>query len=407
MKTIFKSYKFKISPTKTQEDLLNRHFGACRFVFNHYLNARKEAYLANKKFVSYYDNAEDLTKIKGEEQFKWMKEINSQSLQSSLRNLDTAYNKFFRKQAKFPRFKSKHNKQSFTIPQNILIKNNKLFVSKFREGIKINGFKEIQGKILFATVSKTVSGLYFVSLTCEVNHEPYSKTGSVVGIDTGIKTLATLSNGKTYENVKYLKTKLKKLKFNQRLLSKKIKGSSSRQKQKEKLARIHEKITNVRKDHLHKVSTEIIKNHDVVCVEDLSVKSMMKNHVLAQALSDVALGTFYSMLEYKAEWNDRKFVKIDRFFPSSKMCSGCNFIKQDLTLNDRTWTCSQCGVKHDRDLNASINILNQGKKILEAGNALEAFPLESCGSGIESQDKQKQAEALLSNKSMKPDFRAR
>lgn len=389
MKTIFKAFKFKISPNKSQEELLNKHFGACRFVFNYYLNARKEAYLNNKASISYYDNAGDLTLIKKEAQFSWMKEINAQSLQSSLRNLETAYGKFFRKQTKFPRFKSKYNKQSFTIPQSIKVSGDKLFIPKFISGIKINGFKEIQGKILFATISKSASGLYFASLTYEVNHEPYSKTGSTIGIDTGIKTLATLSNGKTYENVKSLKTKLKKLKFNQRQLSKKIKGSNSRTKQKEKLARIHEKITNVRKDYLHKVSTEIIKNHDVICVEDLSVKSMMKNHVLAQALGDVALGTFYSMLEYKAEWNDRKFIKIDRFFPSSKMCSGCHYVNQDLTLNDRTWACSKCGIKHDRDLNASINILNRGKKILN-----------SCGSGIESQDKQKRNKALPSGKSM-------
>ena len=390
MKKIFKSFKFKISPNKTQEELLNKHFGACRFVFNYYLNARKEAYLDNKKSLNYCDNANDLTKIKSEEQFKWMKEVNSQSLQASLRNLEVAYGNFFRKQTKFPHFKSKHNKQSFTIPQSTKVSSGKLLIPKFNKGIKINGFKEIpDSKILFATISKSASGLYFASLTCEVSHEPYSKTGSIIGIDTGIKTLATLSNGKTYENVKSLKTKLKKLKYNQRQLSKKIKGSNSRNKQKEKLARIYEKITNVRKDRLHKVSTEIIKNHDVICVEDLSVKSMMKNHVLAQGLGDVALGSFYSMLEYKADWNDRKLVKIDRFFPSSKMCSGCHFIKQDLTLNDRAWVCSQCGVKHDRDLNASINILIQGKNILK-----------NCGSRIESQDKQKRSKALSLDESM-------
>ena len=371
-----------------------KHFGVSRFVYNYFLNERKNEYLLNKKSMSYCDCSNQLTKLKKEPQYSWMKEVSAQSLQSSLRNLDAAYNIFFRKQASFPRFKSKGDRQSFTVPQYVKVKNCKLVILKFNEGIKISGYKELAGKILSATISKSVSGKYYASISCEVSYEPYSKTGLTVGIDTGIKTLATLSSGKTYENVRSLKTKLKKLKFNQRQLSKKIKGSNSRQKQKEKLARIHEKITNVRKDHLHKVSTEIIKNHDVICVEDLSVKSMMKNHILAQALNDVALGSFYSMLEYKAEWNDRRLVKIDRFFPSSKMCSGCYFIKQDLTLNDRTWVCSQCGIKHNRDLNASINILNQGKKILE-----------SCGSGIESQDKQKQVEALLSNKSMKPDIK--
>ena len=183
---------------------------------------------------------------------------------------------------------------------------------------------------------------------------------------------------------------IKKLKYNQRQLSKKTKGSSSRNKQKQKLAVIHEKITNVRKDYLHKVSTEIVKNHDIISVEDLAVKNIMKNHKLAQSMSDVSLGSFYSMLEYKANWNDKQFVKIDRFFPSSKMCSNCGWINQDLTLNIREWTCPSCGEKHDRDFNASKNILKQGLKILS-------------GSGIESDIKQKQVEALPLGESMKPE----
>jgi putative transposase len=390
MKTIFKSFKFRIYPSKEQEVLLAKHFGANRFVFNHYLNKRKESYLEDKKSLNYYDNANDLTQLKKDENYIWLKEINSQSLQSGLRNLDTAYNKFFRKQTKFPRFKSKYDRQSFKIPQNVLIVENKLTIPKFKEGIKINLHREIEGKIIFATISKSTTGNYYVSLTCEVQHQPYEKTGSKVGIDTGIKDLAILSDGTTYENIRSLKTKLKKLKYNQRQLSKKVKGSSSRNKQRKNLAIVHEKITNVRKDYLHKVSTEIIKNHDVICIEDLAVKIIMKNHKLAQAMSDVALGTFYSMLEYKSKWNDKTIIKIDRFFPSSKMCSNCGWINQDLTLNIREWTCPSCGEKHDRDFNASKNILKQGLKILS-------------GSGIESDIKQKQVEALSLDESMKPE----
>ena len=212
-----------------------------------------------------------------------------------------------------------------------------------------------------------------------------------MGIDTGIKDLAILSDGTTYENIRSLKNSLKKLKYEQRQLSKKVKGSSSRNKQKQKLAIVHEKITNVRKDYLHKVSTEIVKNHDIISVEDLAVKNIVKNHKLAQAMSDVSLGTFYSMLEYKCEWNDKQFVKIDRFFPSSKMCSNCGWINGDLTLNIREWTCLSCGEKHDRDFNASKNILKQGLKIILSG------------SGIESDIKQKQVEALPLGESMKPE----
>ena len=388
MKLIYKSYKFKINPNKEQIELLSKHFGACRFVFNRFLNERKEKYLNEKTSLNFYDNARTLTELKKDDDFLWLKEINSQSLQSSLRNLDTAYNKFFRKQTKFPKFKSKYDRQSFTIPQSVTIEEGKLWIPKFKKGIEINLHKEIEGKILFATISKSTTGNYYVSITCEVEYIPFEKTNTKVGIDTGIKDLAILSDGKVYENIKTLKTNLKKLKYNQRQLSKKIRGSNSRLKQKSKLATVHEKVTNIRKDYLHKVSTEIIKNHDVICIEDLAVKNMMKNHKLAQAFSDVSLGAFYAMLEYKANWNDKIIVKIDRFFPSSKTCNICNYINQDLTLKDRKWTCKSCNTIHDRDFNASINIKKQGLKIL------------SCGSGIESQDKQKRSKALPLGESM-------
>jgi putative transposase len=357
MKTIFKSFKFRIYPNKEQEILMAKHFGACRFVFNHYLNKIKETYLDDNKSLNYYDNANDLTQFKKDENFNWLKE---------------------------------NDRQSFKISQFVSIENNKSIIPKFKGGIKINLHQEIKGEICFATISKSTTGKYFVSLTCEVQHQPYEKTNSKVGIDTGIKDLAILSDGTTYENIKTLKKNLKNLKYEQRQLSNKVKGSSSRNKQKQKLAVVHEKITNIRKDYLHKVSTEIVKNHDIISVEDLAVKNMMKNHKLAQAFSDVSLGTFYSMLEYKCEWNDKQFVKIDRFFPSSKMCSDCGWINQDLTLNIREWECSSCGEKHDRDFNASKNILKQGLKILS-------------GSGIESDIKQKQVEALSLDKSMKPE----
>lgn len=390
MKIIHKSYKFRIEPTSEQIVLLSKHFGACRFVFNKFLHERKEKYLNEKTSLNYYDNARTLTDLKKEEDFDWLKEINSQSLQSAIRNLDSAYKNFFNKQNKFPRFKSKYDKQSFKIPQNALINEGKLVIPKFKEGIKINLHREIKGEILFATITKSTTGKYYVSITCEVNYKPFDKTGSKVGIDTGIKDLAILSDGKTYENIKVLKSKLKKLKYQQRQLSKKQKGSNSRQKQKIKLSLTHEKITNIRKDYLHKISTEIVKNHDIISVEDLSVKNMMKNHKLAQSLSDVSLGIFYTMLEYKSKWNDKSFVKINRFFPSSKTCSNCGWIYQDLNLSIREWTCPSCNEHHDRDLNASKNILKQGINILS-------------GYGIESDIKQKQEEALPLGESVIPE----
>ncbi len=380
MKTIFKSYKFRIDPTKDQQVLLSKHFGACRFIFNHYLNERKDEYLNNKNTLNYHDNANNLTQLKKDENYIWLKEINSQSLQSTLKHLDISYNRFFRRQSKFPKFKNKYTKQSFTIPQSITIEEEQLWIPKFKQGIKIKLHREIEGKIMFGTISKTVTNKYYISMTCEVQHQQYEKTNSNVGIDTGLKDLAILSDGKVYENIKTLKKNLKKLKFNQRQFSKKQKESKNRLDQKLKVAILHERITNVRRDYLHKVTTEIVKNHDIICIEDLAVKNLMKNHKLALSFADVGLGELYSMLEYKSNWNDKTVIMIDRFFPSSKMCNICNYIKDDLTLKDREWTCPSCNTNHNRDLNASLNILNQGLKILS-------------GSGIESDIKQKQGES--------------
>jgi len=386
MKTIHKSYKCRIYPTKEQEVLLAKHFGCVRFVFNRFLLERQEEYLNNGNSLSYYDNARSLTELKNE--LNWLREVNSQSLQSSLKHLDIAYHRFFKKIAKFPRYKKKNEKQSFHIPQCLVIKNNKLSIPKFKKDIEINIHRKIEGKILNGTITKLATGKYYISITCEVEHKELDKTNSSVGVDTGIKNIAILSDGTKYENIKCFKKSLKKLKYEQRQLSKKIKGSGQKEKQRKVVALIHEKVANKRKDHLHKVSTDIIKNHDVICVEDLAVKNMVKNHKLAQALSDASLGMFYDMLYYKAYWNDKTIVKIDRFFPSSKMCSKCNWIKQDLTLDVREWICVCCGATHDRDINASKNILLQGL------NELSVL-------GANSDIKQKQVESFSIEKAMK------
>ncbi len=390
MNTIHKAYKFRLYPSSKQKVLLSKHFGSCRFIFNHFLCERKDRYLKEKTSLNYYDNARALTEMKKDVNFSWLKEVNSQSLQASIRNLDISYRRFFEKKSKFPKFKSKYNKQTFTIPQNVMIGSGKLAIPKFKKGIKAIFHQKLKGKILFATVSKTLTDKYFVSIICEVKYKPFKKSKLKVGIDTGIKYLAILSNGKKYKNIKPLKTGIKHLKHVQRLLSKKIKGSNSRNKQRRKVASYYEKVTNIRKDYLHKVSTEIVKNHDFISVEDLNVKKMMKNSYLAQALSDVSLGEFYRQLEYKSEWNNRKFVKIDRFFPSSKTCSTCGWINQNLNLSIRKWECPVCRCNHNRDVNAALNILNQGLNVLS-------------GSGTESDTKQKQVEATTLVVSKKPE----
>ena len=366
MKTIFRSYKFRIYPTKDQRELLCNHFGCVRFVYNYFLDLRNKSYKELGQNISYFDCAAKLTKMKKEEKFSWLKDVNSQSLQHSIRHLDAAFVSFFQKRTRFPRFKKKMGPRSFVVPQRFTLdeETSMLFLPKFKHGIKIKIHKKPKGTIGHITVSMTPTGKYFASFSCEQEYQQYAPTGSKIGIDVGIKDLAVLSDGTKYRNPRTFKSFFRELKFEQRQLSKKVKGSKSRERQRVKVARVHEKITNVRHDILHKVTTNIVKNHDVICIEDLAVINMIKNHKLAQALSDASIGTFFRMLNYKAEWSDKTVVKINRFYPSSKNCHVCNTLKQDLTLKDRAWTCLSCGTEHDRDVNAALNILDQGLKIL-------------------------------------------
>lgn len=388
MNTVHKSYKYRMYPTKSQMTLLAKHFGSTRLVYNHFLNRRKVEYLENETTLNYYACASELTELKVELPF--LKEVNSQSLQQSLRQLDVAYNRFFKKQSQFPSYKKKTSRNSFTVPQKFKVEEGKLYIPKFREGIEVNVHRELVGKPLFATVSQDPDGRYYVSVTVETTHEPFSPTGKSVGIDTGLSGLAILSDGTIYPNPKNLKRGLKKLKFLQRQHSKKVKGSVSRKKSQRKLAKHHKKVANRRLDYLHKTTTEIVKNHDLIVVEDLAVKNLMKNHHLAQSFSDVALGKFYELLEYKSAWNNRTFVRVDRFFPSSKTCSTCGWIKDDLTLQIRSWTCPSCGETHNRDLNAAKNILLQGEIIQSV-----------CGT--QSDSKQKRVEATSIDVPKKPE----
>jgi putative transposase len=386
---INKTFKYRIYPTKEQEILLAKHFGAKRFVFNYFLDQRKKTYLESKKSLNYHDNAKVLTTIKKQDEYLWLKEVNSQSLQSSLRDLEVAYNRFFSKQNKFPRFKSKHDKQSFRIPQFVEYKDEELWIPKFKQAIKVKEDRPLTGEILFATISKTPTNKYFVSITCETDYTPYQNNDNKVGVDLGIKELAICSNGKIYNNIKTTKQFEKLLAYEQRQLSKKVKGSKNRNKQRIKVAKIHEKIGSTRLNHIHNITTTIVRENQMICVEDLSVKNMMKNHCLSKSISDASWSEFLRQLKYKSEWNERKLISIGKFFPSSKTCNKCKFINQDLTLADREWVCPNCGEKLDRDLNASKNILEQG---------LNNF---NSGCGIQSEDKQKLVEASSSKKSLR------
>ena len=358
MKVIKYTYKFRLNPNQEQQTLLNKHFGSVRWTYNYFLNQRKTEYLNNKKSLNYYDQAAELTQIKKINE--WLKEINSQTLQYSLKCLDMAYQGFFNKRTKFPNFKSKRNKNSFTIPQNVRYDGTKLIVPKFLDGIEMIMERQIKGIIKHCNISKTPTGKYFVSILTELEYQPVSKTNQSVGIDLGIKDFLVLSNGTKIKNHRFLKHYERILAENQKYLSRKTKQSNRYEKQRLKVARIHEKITNSRMDLIHKTTNNLINQFDIIYLEDLNVKGMMKNHKLAKAIGDVSWGKFIDVLEYKAIWNDKQVIHIDRFFPSSKTCSKCGWINNHLTLKDRNWTCSECGSVHDRDFNAAINILNEG-----------------------------------------------
>jgi len=379
---MYKAFKYQILPTEAQKTLLNQHFGCRRFVYNFFLNRRKEEYTNNTKNLTYKLCSAELTKLKEKEEYSWLNNVSAQSLQHALRDLDGAYNRFFRKESMFPNFKKKSNKQSFRIPQRVLVDDNNIYIPKFRDGIKINIHRPF-GKIKFATFSKTPTGKYFVSLTCEIEKSTFlPKTTKTIGIDLGIKNLLATSEGDSIPNVQTYKQLEGEIKYKLRQLSKKKKGSKSKDRARMSLARTHEHIKNIRYNHLHQTSRKLINENQVICVESLAVKDMMSNHSgLAKQIANCGWNELLRQLKYKAEWYGRKIVEVDRYFPSSKLCSKCGYIKTNLTLADRQWHCSKCGAIHDRDTNAAINIHKQGLNILS-------------GSGIESDTKQKRAEAL-------------
>ena len=364
---MLKSYKYKLLPNEEQSVLLNKHFGSIRFIYNYFLNERKNEYESNKNILNYYDNAKALTELKKEDDYLWLKEINSQSLQDSLKNLETAYKNFFKFKKGFPRFKSKKHKNSFAVPQSVKVKGEYLHIPKFKDGIKMIKHRDFKGTIKSCTISLSTTNEYFVSILVNTDHIPYDKTGKTVGIDLGLKDFIITSDEKKYKNSKYTKTYARRLKAAQQHLSRKIKGSNRNKEQRLKVTKIHKKITNSRIDNLHKVSTDLVRKYDNIILEDLNIKSMIKNPKLSKYIADASWGKFIELLTYKTSWNDKNIIHIDRFFPSSKTCNKCGYINQDLNLNMREWTCKRCHSHHDRDINASINILKEGFKIISAG----------------------------------------
>ena len=366
-----KCYKFRIYPTTDQANQMQRTFGCCRFIFNHYLADRIDQYKATNKTISRYEQDRDMTRLKKE--LEWLREVDATSLQAVLSDLDSAYQNFFRRMKKgekpgFPQFKSKHSHRrsykSKRVGNNVAILEKQVKLPKLGL-VRCAISKRIEGRILSATVSQNPSGKYFVSICCtDVDIPQYESTGAVIGLDLGIKSFAVSSGGVEFENHRYLRKSSKKLARLQRQLSRKPKGSNNRNKARIKVARQHEKIVNQRNDTLHKLTTRLVKDYDAICIETLRPKNMVKNRRLAKSISDASWGEFARQLEYKCDWQHKALVKIDPFFPSSQICSACSAkdpITKDLSV--RSWTCSECGEEHDRDINAAKNILNEGLRL--------------------------------------------
>ena len=357
---MLKAYKYRMYPTKEQEKSFFQHFGACRFVYNWALENKIRSYEQGGKAISRFSLNKMLIGLK--EEHEWLKDVNSQSLQGATLNLENAYTKFFREKTGFPNFKSKKNPvQSFSVPQfyDVDFENNKVKLPKIG-WVKTKLHRKYCGDGKTATVSRTPTGKYYISILVDDGLETPSAflfdEKTTVGIDVGIKDFAVLSNGERIENPKYLKTSIPRLAVLQKRLSRKQKGSKNRAKARFAVSRIHERISNQRNDFQHKLSSKLISENQAVALETLNVRGMLKNHCLAQSISDASWSSFVTMLEYKAKWLGRTILRIGQFEPSTKICNVCGSYNGKLTLADREWQCPECKTKHDRDINAAINI---------------------------------------------------
>ena len=385
---ITREYKIRLYPTKAQKVFFNKSFGACRAIWNEMLYKIEEAYKNGIKL-----NKCDLFK-QIRDKYEWMRDADSQGLCNTYQDLKSAYSRFFNKLSKLPKFKKKKDKNSYRngmmqksieklIPNKNHIRIPKAGLVEFRADYDFNNLNI--KKIRNLTIYRSKTNKYYCSICCDIEQEEYEHTGQVIGIDLGIKDLVICSDGTKFENPKYQAKAEKKIKHLQRLYSKKVKDSKNQEKARLRLAIAHEKLCNKRKDNLHKLTTKLIRENDIICIENLAVKNMMKNHRLAKAIQDASFGTLARMLKYKAAWNNRHIVEVGRFYPSSKLCHCCGHKMDSMPLSVRYWKCPSCGASHDRDINAAINIKNEGLRILDGtvrdteteGTKVPSMPVEN------------------------------
>lgn len=364
---MYKAYKFRLYPTNEQKTVLAKAFGCCRWYWNYSLNLCQETYKETGKGLSRFAIQSLLPNLKQENE--WLSDAYSQCLQSVALNLSTAYKNFFEKRSGLPKFKSKHGRQSIQYPSNVKIDGDYIKLPGKIGKVYCKQNRSFEGKIKTITVSLNPDGKYFISILVDDGQELPDTLieGNAIGIDLGVTHFAITSNGSKYNNQRHTDKHAHNLNKKQQSLSRKVKGSNRRCKARKLVAKVHSKIRRVREDFLHKLSRKIVNENQVIIVENLAVKNMVKNHNLAKAISDCGWGQFTTMLKYKSEWEGKTYLEIDRWFPSSKTCNVCLNKVDSLNLEIRDWTCSKCHTQHDRDINAAINIRNEGLRVLSLG----------------------------------------